>query len=138
MRPLSVLLPASLLALASGAIAQTAPYPPALATPMSTVQVSAPSLIREDDARVIEGGYAMSNGWRLKVNTMNRHIEATVDRQKPLRLVAVAPFKFATPDGNVLMEFNRGATGDDMMMSYRPDPRVAHFVVISSMPIAQR
>ena len=35
------------------------------------------------------------------------------------------------------MEFNRGDVGDDMIMTYVPDPRLADMVVISSS-IAQR
>jgi hypothetical protein len=35
------------------------------------------------------------------------------------------------------MEFNRGEAGDEMLMSYRPDPRLAQVVVISSR-LAQR
>jgi hypothetical protein len=30
------------------------------------------------------------------------------------------------------MEFNRGADGDEMMMSYVPDPRLAEVVVVTS------
>ena len=35
------------------------------------------------------------------------------------------------------MEFNRGELGEDMQMSYVPDPRLAQVVVISSA-VAQR
>ncbi len=35
------------------------------------------------------------------------------------------------------MEFNRGDMGDEMVMSYAPDPRFAEMVVISSS-VAQR
>lgn len=133
MRPPLLLLPASLL-LASSALAQTLPYPrtePA----MSTVQVTAPMKtvrIQPDQAYVIGGTYAMSNGWHLKVRTASRHIDATIDNQQPLRLFAVAPYQFASPDGNVRMEFNRGEWGEDMLMSYVPDPRLAQAIVLES------
>lgn len=139
MRPLSLLLPASLL-LASSATAQNLPYPPAEAAPLSTVEVTAPVRpiqIMHDEAQHITGAYAMSNGWRLNVQPSWNHIDATIDKQRPIRLLAVAPYRFASLDGNVIMEFNRGARGDDMMMSYRPNPRLA-WVVLTSMPIAQR
>lgn len=140
MRPLSLLFPASLLALASSASAQTLPYPQPDTASISTVQVTAPAKtvrIRDDQARQIGGAYAMSNGWYLKVRTATRHIDATIDNERPLRLLAVAPYKFASRDGNVTMEFNRGQAGDEMMMSYRPDPRLA-MVVVFTAPMAQR
>ncbi|MDB5747020.1 MAG: hypothetical protein JWP72_1868 [Massilia sp.] len=108
---------------------------------MSNVQVTAPAgtvRIRDVQAEKIGGSYAMSNGWHLRVRTGSRHINATIDNAQPLRLLAVAPYKFASPDGNVAMEFNRGSEGDDMVMSYKPDTRLAQVVVIGSAPLAQR
>ena len=139
MRPLSLLIPASLLAIASSTGAQTLPYPQP-DTAMSTVQVTAPKTvrIRADQAYQIGGTYEMSNGWYLKVRTAQRHIDATIDQEKPMRLLAVAPYKFASQDGSVTMDFNQGHWGEEMSMSYIPDPRLARVVVLSSTPIAQR
>lgn len=139
MRPLFLMLPLSLL-LASGAQSQNLPYPPSDDESMQTVQVTAPPRsirVRDDEARQIAGVYEMSNGWRLNVRTSARYIDASIDRQKPIRLVAVAPYKFASRDGNVTMHFNQGHWGDDMTMSYVPAPRMAR-IVISSAPLAQR
>ena len=133
------LLPASLL-LAASTGAQTLPYPHAETDQMSTVSVKAPPKairVRPDQAEMIGGSYAMSNGWRLKVRTGSRHIYATIDNEEPMRLYAVAPYKFASADGNVNMEFNRGSEGQDMLMSYVPDQRLGQVVVITST-IAQR
>ena len=138
MRPLSLLLPASLLLLASSALAQTQPYPQT--APLSTVQVTAPARtvwIDRDQARELAGSYAMSNGWHLKIRPAVRHIDAAIDDQPPMRLMSVGEDKFVSADGNVTMEFNRGQAGDEMLMSYRPDPRLAQVVVISSR-LAQR
>jgi hypothetical protein len=140
MRPLSLLLPVSLLVLASSASAQNLPYPQPDSAAISTVQVTAPIksvLLYPDEAEQIAGSYAMSNGWRLKVQPNSRSIDATIDRQKPLHLVAVSKDKFVSRDGNVTMEFNQGSYGDDMTMSYVPDPRLAQVVVLSSR-MAQR
>lgn len=140
MRPLSLLLPASLLLLASGATAQTMPYPPDSAT-ISTVQVSPrpkTSWVTDEQAQQIRGGYAMSNGWRMDIRTGSRHIDASIDRRKPIRLVAVSPYTFVSADGNVSMEFNRGEWGEDMVLSYVPGPRLARIVVSSSAALAQR
>jgi hypothetical protein len=142
MRPLFVLLPASVLVLASSAGAQTLPYPQHEVEPITTVQVKAPTKaarISEDQAWQIGGSYAMSNGWhmKVKVHTTSRYIDAAIDNENPIRLVAVAPYRFASGDGNVTMEFNRGDTGDDMMMSYVPGPGLAQ-VVVTSATIAQR
>jgi len=135
-----LLLPASLL-LAAGAGAQNLPYPRVDDTAtMSTVQVTAPPKtvrILPDQAQMIKGTYAMSNGWYLRVRTGQRHIDATIDNEKPMRLYAVAPYKFASSDGNVNMEFNEGTWGDDMTMSYKPDARLAQVIVIST-EVAQR
>ena len=142
MRPLSLLLPASLFVLASSTGAQDLPYPRTDNGPeaMSTVSVRAPAKtvrIWPDQAKLIAGAYAMSNGWNMNVKTGARHIDATIDDQQPLRLFAVGPYKFASPDGNVNMEFNRGSWGEDMVMSYRPDPSLAQVIVIST-EVAQR
>lgn len=140
MRALSLLLPASLLVLASSAGAQNLPYPPSVSTAISTVQVTGvakAARIREEQARKIRGTYAMSNGWNLKVRTTARYIDAAIDNEAPIRLLAVAPYRFASHDGNVTMEFNRGVEGDDMMMSYIPGPGLAQ-VVLSSASVAQR
>lgn len=143
MRPLSLLLPASLLVLGSSVLAQTTPAGPAsqsAATPISTVQVS-PAVqgrrIPSDHAQQLAGTYAMSNGWQLQVRAKSRFISASINQEEPIRLVQVAPYKFASGDGNVRMEFNQGEWGDDMTMSYVPDPRLAQVVVISSK-MAQR
>jgi hypothetical protein len=140
MRPLSLLLPASLLVLASSTLAQTTPYPRPDAGPISTVQVTAPVKtlrIDDDQAFDLRGSYAMSNGWTLKVSPTSRFISAAIDNEKPMRLQQVAPDRFVSADGNVTMEFNRGNAGDEMTMSYVPDQKLAQVVVISAR-IAQR
>jgi hypothetical protein len=140
MRPLPLLLPASLLAFAATASAQNLPYPQADSTTPSTVQVTAPARnfrLTDEQEQYVAGAYAMSNGWRLDVRTSPQHIEATIDGRKPMRLVALSPDKFVSRDGNVSMEFNRGPTGDDMVMSYRPDPRLAQVIVLTTR-LAQR
>lgn len=134
-----LLLPASLL-LAASTGAQTLPYPHLDSDQISSVSVKGPPKtvrVRPDQAEMIGGSYAMSNGWRLKVRTGSRHIDAAIDNEEPMRLYAVAPYTFASADGNVNMAFNRGAEGQDMLMSYVPDRRLGQVVVISSA-IAQR
>jgi hypothetical protein len=134
MRPLSLLIPTSLFLLASSAGAQSLPYPRTIETTQS-VQVTAPAKvvrIRHEDARQITGSYDMSNGWLLKVRTAQTYIDATIDSEQPMRLQAVSSEKFVSNDGNVVMEFNKGYSGDEMTMSYIPDPRVAKVYVISS------
>jgi hypothetical protein len=140
MRPLNLLLPATLLALASSAGAQSLPYPQADSPSSQVVEVTAPARsvrLKEEEARQVEGTYAMSNGWRMKVQATQRYIDARIDRQRPLRLRAVSPDRFVSADGNVAMEFNKGDWREDMTMSYVPDPRVAQVVVISAR-MAQR
>ena len=140
MRPLNLLLPAALLVLASSAGAQSLPYPQADSPSSQVVEVTAPARsvrLHEDEARRVEGTYAMSNGWRMNVQATQRYINARIDRQKPLHLRAVSPDRFVSADGNVAMEFNKGDWGEDMTMSYVPDPRLAQVVVISAR-VAQR
>lgn len=134
MRPHTLLLPATLL-LASAVGAQNMPYPPADSAPITSVQVTAPAKpqrIKHHQAEKIGGAYEMSNGWYLRVRTASNYIDAVIDDQPPLRLIPIAPYRFASGDGNVTMDFNRGSTGDDMEMSYLPDRRFAQRIVISS------
>ena len=135
MRPLVLLLPASLLVLSSSTLAQTRPAPLPAAAPVSTVQVTAPvkgRWIPRDEAEQLAGTYTMSNGWHLQVRPASRFIDASIDQEKPMRLVKVGPYKFASGDGNVTMEFNQGDWGDDMTMRYVPDPRLAQVIVVST------
>ena len=139
MRTHLILIPASLL-LAAGAQAQTTAYPPPDSAPISSVQVGAraiPERIKAHHKEKIAGAYEMSNGWYLRVQAGARYIDTTIDREHPLRLVAVAPYKFVSGDGKVTMRFNLGETGDDMEMSYLPAGRLAQRVVLSSH-LAQR
>jgi hypothetical protein len=142
MRSLSLLLPASLLVLASNAVAQTATTLTTESGSTSRVQVIAsaqPFAFYDSDAEWISGAYAMSNGWRLKVDPSLDGIVAQIDKRHPVKLTAVSRDRYVTPDGNIAMEFNRGQQGDEMLMSYVPDPRTAQVVVVSSSArLAQR
>lgn len=138
MRSLSLTVPASLLLLASSAGAQAAQTDYYLSTQAgltTRVQVVAPAqpfVFHDDAAEWISGAYAMSNGWRLKVDPSLDGIVAQIDKRHPIRLAAVSPDRYVTSDGNISMEFNRGAHGDEMLMSYVPDARTMRVVVLSS------
>ena len=70
MRPLSLLIPTSLIVLATSAGAQTQPYPRPDTAPLSTVTVTAPAKavrLLPDEVKRVAGTYDMSNGWRLDV-----------------------------------------------------------------------
>jgi hypothetical protein len=136
MRPLSLLISASLLALAAGAGAQTQTqtqtYPLADTAPISTVTVTGQAKaarLRPDEVRQIAGNYDMANGWHMEVRGKPEYIDATIDTEKPMRLKAVSKNKFVSGDGNVTMEFNQGS-GDDMRLSYVPDPSKPSMVSI--------
>ena len=148
MRPLSLMLCPALLLAAAGACAQTASaqaqdYPQTEPESISRVQVVAqPQTFQfwEYEAEAISGGYKMSNGWKMKVDQSSDGIVAQIDRQRPIKLVALSPNLYASRDGNVSMEFNRGPLGEDMLMSYVPGPHMAQVVVTSttSTRLAQR
>jgi hypothetical protein len=134
MRPISLAVSAFFLLLASAAVAQETPYP-ATAPAISSVQVTAPQRavrVHQEDLDAVRGVYGLSNGWRMKVDTTTNGITARIDKRAPIRLVAMSPDKYVSRDGNVEMEFNRGATGDDMIMSYVPDSRVAQVIVVKA------
>ncbi|HEY0489718.1 MAG TPA: hypothetical protein VGD30_09425 [Telluria sp.] len=140
MHTLPLVLSASLLAVGASASAQSLPYPHPDTAPVSTVQVPAPVKsvwLRDDQARQVAGTYLMSNGWSLKVRPASRYIDAAIDSEKPMRLLAVSPDRFVSRDGNVTMEFNQGDAGDEMTMSYVPGRNLAQLVVITSR-MAQR
>ncbi|MFJ1468754.1 MULTISPECIES: hypothetical protein [Massilia] len=145
MRPLPLALSASLLLFAPGAGAQSGNYPINDDTPISRVEVTAqprPAFrIWDYQAEDVSGAYALSNGWRLKVKPARDGIVAQIDKQRPMRLIAQSPDRFVSRDGNVIMEFNKGDTRDDMMMSYVPsdvtDPRLAQIIVVTAK-MAQR
>lgn len=142
MRPLFLVLPISLLC-APQAGAQSGNYPVTDDTPISTVQVKAQPSFRIWDyqADAVSGTYELSNGWRLKVRPARDGVVARIDSQRPIALVALSPDKFASRDGNVIMEFNQGDYREDMRMSYVPgdaaDPRLAQVIVVTAK-MAQR
>lgn len=123
--------------LASHAYAQTQNYPPPEAAPISSVQVTAPYRLSDEQAEQVSGVYAMSNGWRLQVEQTPRGMVAHIDRQRPIRLIAINADKFVSRDGNITMDFNRGEDRDGMEMSYVPDQRLAIRYVVTAT-FAQR
>ncbi|WP_322403506.1 hypothetical protein [Massilia luteola] len=145
MRPLSLALSASLLLLAPGAGAQSGTYPVNDDMPISRVEVTAQPAtafrIWDYQAEAVSGAYALSNGWRLKVQPARDGLVAQIDKQHPMHLIAQSPDRFVSRDGNVIMEFNRGDTREDMMMSYVPsdvtDPHLAQIIVVTAT-MAQR
>lgn len=141
MRPLSLIFSTTLLVLAASAGAQSQSraqaqtYPRPDTAPISTVTVTAPAKtirLRDEQVREIAGTYAMANGWNLRVRGTPHYIDATIDDQQPLRLRPVSADKFVSGDGNVTMEFNRGASREDMLMSYVPDPNNPGRVEVSA------
>lgn len=136
MRPLSLMLIPVLLVSASGTQAQTV----APDDPVAVVQVKpmdGPYRLRNEQARQIAGTYEMSNGWSVDVRPDMRHVDVLIDRNRPLRLLAISPRKFASGDGNVSMEFSRGNDENDMTLRYVPGVGMAE-VVLTSVSIAQR
>jgi hypothetical protein len=136
MRPLYLMLIPVLLVSASGTQAQTL----APDDPVAVVQVKpmdGPYRLRNEQARQIAGTYEMSNGWSVDVRPDMRHVDVLIDRNRPLRLLAISPRKFVSGDGNVSMEFSRGNDENDMTLRYVPGVGMAE-VVLTSVSIAQR
>jgi len=121
--------------------ARSTDYPATGDASVSTVRVAAPPrpAFKSSPAETdwISGAYRMSNGWRLEVQPDAEGIVAKIDRERPMRLVAVSDDRYVTMDGKVAMTFNRGARGDQMLMSYVPRSNLAALVVLQSV-LAQR
>lgn len=135
MKVLYLAIPVALILAAPNAGAQSTDYPATDSTTLPTVQVTAPPRtihVSENEAAQISGAYQMSNGWRLKVTPARGGIVAAIDRERPMRLLAVSADKYVTRDGNVTMEFNRGADRDEMAMSYVPRSNLAAVVVLTT------
>lgn len=139
MRTLLLALPAVLALCVPDAGAQSKnDYPLTGAAAVSTVQVTAPPRdfrVTDGDTDAISGAYRMSNGWRLQVDPGGNGIEARIDRQPSMHLIALGPNDYVTRDGNVAMTFNLGKDQDEMLMSYVPGSslkRVAARVVLRS------
>lgn len=140
MRPLTLLLAVTLALVAANAAAQSRQYPVTGNEAISSVQVTAPARtvrVYQEHLDAVRGVYAMSNGWRMKVSSAAGGINAQIDRQPAMHLVALSPDRYVSRDGNVTMDFNRGDNGDDMLMSYMPDPRLAQVIVVRAT-LAQR
>lgn len=128
MRSLIAAIPLSLLLVAPFAGAQSHDYPLTEDSGIATVHVR-PEMHRfpvtAQQTEAVKGDYALSNGWHLRVRPTYKGIEAQVDQQPPMYLMALSEDKFITRDGNVDMTFNMGTFGDDMLMSYVPESRTA-------------
>lgn len=131
-------IPAALL-LVSNAIAQSTDYPaPEGAT--SAVQVTVPLHayhISRHDSDFASGHYDLSNGWSLKVTATSLGIDAAIDREPTMHLIAVGPDRYATRSGYVVMDFNLGGDPDAMQMSYVPRSNLAAVIVVRT-PMASR
>lgn len=141
MRVLYLAIPVSLLMIAPNVGAQSRDYPATEGTALVTVQITAlPQAVRlaDDQAESVSGNYKMSNGWRLNVKPTRDGIVAQIDRERPIRLIAVTPEKYVSRSGDVAMEFNRGADRDEMMMSYVPSSNLAVVISIGSTTLASR
>ncbi|QOY95916.1 hypothetical protein IM543_08815 [Massilia sp. UMI-21] len=140
MRPLSMLVVGSLLLLVAESAAQTRSTPSSANPALSSVQVSAPARaprVYQEQLDAVRGVYAMSNGWRMKVEPAAGGIWARIDRRPAMYLVALSPNNYASRDGGMAMEFQRGESGDDMLMRYVPDRRLAQVIVVEAR-LAQR
>ena len=73
----------------------------------------------------------------LDVRPDMRHVDVVIDRNRPLRLLAISPRKFVSGDGNMTMEFSRGNDDSDMTLRYVPNAGLAE-VVVTSASFAQR
>jgi hypothetical protein len=141
MRTLHVAFATSLLLLSAHGGAQTQNYPTTTSTAMSSVQVTAPARfarVYQEHLDAVQGRYALSNGWHLKVDSAKNGIKAQIDSERPIHLVAVTRDRFVSNDGRVDMVFNQGDYGDDMVMSYVPgDNPLAQRIVVRTT-VAQR
>ena len=136
MRHMSLMLIPALLVLAPGTQAQTLQPD----DPVAVVQVKpldGPYRLRNEQARQIAGTYEMSNGWSIDVRPDMRHVDVVIDRNRPMRLLAISSRKFVSGDGNVTMEFSRGNDDSDMTLRYVPGLGMAE-VVLTSAAFAQR
>ena len=140
MRPSPLLFFPALLMLASGTRAQALqpvePDPTSIAV-VEVKPVDGPYRLRNEQARQIAGTYEMSNGWSIDVRPDMRHLDVVVNRNRPLRLLAISSSKFVSSDGNMMMEFSRGNDDNDMTLRYVPDRGLAA-VVVTSASFAQR
>ena len=99
MRALSLLLPVSLLLLAPSVGAQSGNYPINDDASITRVEVTAqPPAFRIWDYQqeAVSGAYALSNGWRMKVEPARDGIRAVTDKQRPIRLIAQSPDRFVS------------------------------------------
>jgi hypothetical protein len=126
--------------LASSAHAQALqPVEPA-STSIAVVEVKpgdGPYRLRNEQARQIAGMYEMSNGWSVDVRPDMRHVDVVINRDRPLRLLAISSRKFVSGDGNMTLEFSRGNDDHDMTLRYVPGTGLAE-VVVTSASFAQR
>ena len=103
MHPSPLLFFPALLLLASGTRAQALqpvdPGPASIAV-VEVKPVDGPYRLRNEQARQIAGMYEMSNGWSIDVRADMRHVDVVVNRNRPLRLLAISPRIFVPGDGN--------------------------------------
>jgi hypothetical protein len=61
----------------------------------------------------VEGLYALNDGYRLHVFDLDSRLYARIGAGSQKMLQAVGPDRFASPDGDVSIRFQRARAGDD-------------------------
>ena len=119
---LSVLAALSLAAAAAAAQQPSAQNHAQTERAMSEIQVTAAQykpVRAELDA--ITGIYELDDGATLRVARTNRRVKAALGQVGGVDLVPVGPYTYMARDRSLLVQFNLGTLGEDVLVTYNPD-----------------
>lgn len=129
MRTLVIISVFAALVIAADTAAAQEPATPLPATQsdqtMGSIQVNAtPNRFKPqpDEVATVMGTYMLDNGAVLRVGRALRKVTVYhAPNGTPVELMPVGRFVYMAADHSLLMEFNRGETGEEVMVTYGPD-----------------
>jgi hypothetical protein len=109
---------------------------------MGSIQVNAtPDRFKPQPAELsaVMGTYNLDNGAVLRVGSEHRKVTVYhAPNGRPVELIPVGRYVYMASDRSLLMEFNLGELGEDVMVTYSPDSVAAERHGSAGVSIAAR
>ena len=73
------------------------------------------------ELETLPGTYKLDDGATLRVARSHLHITASLGHIGSVDMVPIGPYMFMASDRSMMVEFNIGTLGEDVIVTYNPD-----------------